>query len=86
MILSVVYGIAIKESKDPYLSTPEIALNGFAEAGIPSRFGVDYFPFLKYVPSWVPGASFQKQAEHWRKILEDIREKPFLYVQDQLVS
>jgi len=86
MILNVVYGITIKESDDPYISTADIALNGFAEAGIPGRFWVDYFPILKHVPSWVPGAGFQKQAEYWRKIIEDMREKPFLYVKDQLVS
>jgi len=43
MILSVVYGITIKESEDPYISTAEISLNGLAEAGISGRFWVDYF-------------------------------------------
>jgi len=33
MILNVAYRITIKESDDPYISTAEIALNGFAEAG-----------------------------------------------------
>jgi len=60
MILSVVYGVTIKESKDAYLSTAEIALNGFAEQEYLAGFGVDYFPILKHVPSWVPGAGFQK--------------------------
>jgi len=86
MILSVAYGIAIKESEDPYISTAEIAMNGLAEAGIPGRFWVDYMPLLKHVPSWVPGAGFQKKAAYWRRINEDMREKPFIHVKDQLVS
>jgi len=86
MILSVAYGIPIKESDDPYITIAEIALNGFAEAGIPGTFLVDYLPFLKYVPSWMPGASFKGQAAYWAKVTEDMREKPFLHVKDQLVS
>jgi len=39
MILSVVYGVTIKESKDAYLSTAEIALNGFAEQEYLAGFG-----------------------------------------------
>jgi len=85
MILSVAYGIPIKESDDPYITIAEIALNGFAEAGIPGTFLVDYLPFLKYVPSWMPGASFKRKAAYWAKVSEDMREKPFLHVKDQLV-
>ena len=69
MILSTAYGIAVKESDDPYVSTAEIALNGLAEAGIPGRFWVDFFLLLKHVPSWMPGAGFTLPAwDHIRQI------------------
>ena len=86
MIMSVAYGITIKNSDDPYISTAEIALNGFAEAGIPGSFLVDYLPFLKHIASWMPGAGFKRKAAYWAKLNEDMLEKPFLYVKDQLVS
>jgi len=76
----------VEESEDPFISTAEISLSGFAEAGIPGRFWVDYLPILKHVPSWVPGAGFQKKAEYWRRITGEMRERPFQYVKDQLVS
>ena len=86
MIMNVAYGISIKNSDDPYISTAEIAVNGFAEAGIPGSFLVDYLPFLKYIPSWMPGAGFKRKATYWARVNEDMLEKPFLYVKDQLVS
>jgi len=86
MILSVAYGITIKESDDPYISTAEIALNGFAEAGMPGTFLVDYLPILKHVPSWMPGAGFKRKAAYWARINEEMYDKPFLHVKDQLVS
>jgi len=86
MIMTVAYGITIKNSDDPYISTAEIAVNGFAEAGIPGSFLVDYLPFLKYIPSWMPGAGFKRKAAYWARVNEDMLAKPFSYVKDQLVS
>ena len=85
-ILSVTYDITVKDSDDPYITTAEIALDGFAEAGIPGSFVVDYLPFLKYIPSWMPGAGFKRKAAHWARANEEMCEKPFLHVKDQLVS
>ena len=41
-------------------------------------FLVDVIPILKYVPEFVPGAGFQKQARIWRKIQEEFRERPYV--------
>ena len=79
------YGIAVQESDDPYISIAEETLNGLAEAGIPGAFLVDFFPILKYVPSWFPGAGFQKKAAHWKESTNAMAEKPFHHVQEQLV-
>jgi hypothetical protein len=38
---------------------------------------VDVLPILRYVPSWVPGAAFQKQAKVLRKSQEDFRHSPY---------
>ena len=83
--MKIVYGIAVQESDDPYISMAEEALGGVAEAGIPGAFWVDMFPILKYVPSWFPGAGFQKKAARWREGVNAMAENPFRHVQEQLV-
>ena len=83
--MKILYGIAVQESDDPYIAMAEEALNGVAEAGIPGAFWVDMFPILKYVPSWFPGAGFQKKAARWREVNHNMAEKPFRHVQEQLV-
>ena len=80
------YGIAVQESDDPYISIAEEALTRAAEAGIPGTFWVDWIPILKYVPSWFPGAGFQKKAERVRETSNTMAEKPFRHVQEQLVQ
>ena len=79
------YGIAVQESGDPYISVAEKAFEGIAFAGIPGAFWVDLLPILKYVPSWFPGAGFQKKAAGWRDNFNTMAEKPFRHVQEQLV-
>jgi hypothetical protein len=84
--MKIGYGIAVQESDDPYISIAEEVSNGVAEAGIPGAFLVDSFPILKYVPSWFPGAGFQKKAARWREAINTMAEKPFRHVQEQLVQ
>jgi hypothetical protein len=84
-IMKIGYGITVQESDDPYIAVAEKVLSGVAEAGIPGAFLVDLFPILKYVPSWFPGAGFQKKAARWKEARHLMAEKPFRHVQEQLV-
>ena len=83
--MKIGYGITVQESDDPYVAIAEEALKGVAEAGIPGSFLVDLLPILKYVPSWFPGAGFQRKAARWREAINTMAEKPFRHVQEQLV-
>jgi hypothetical protein len=84
-IMNIAYGIAVQETDDPYLSIAEEALSGLTQAAIPGAFWVDFVPILKYVPSWFPGAGFQKKASRWREVNHAMVEKPFRHVKEQLV-
>jgi len=83
--MSVVYGIRVKESGDPYISRAEVALDGLAKAGIPGSFMVDFLPFLKYIPSWFPGAEFKRRAKFWRDVNKAVTDIPFERVEAELV-
>ncbi|OCH89273.1 cytochrome P450 [Obba rivulosa] len=65
-VMSTVYGIEIEENDDPYITCAERAVEGAAEGFTPGAFWVDFLPFLKYVPAWVPGAEFQRKAARWK--------------------
>ena len=84
--MDIVYGIEVQESGDPYISLAEEVMKANEEAAIPGTFWVDLLPILAYVPSWFPGAGFQKKAARCRKLNETLVLKPFRYVQEQLVG
>ena len=40
---------------------------------------------VRYLPKWFPGASFHREAEAYRKVLNDMVNVPFDIVKRQLV-
>ena len=53
------YGFDIETKGDAYVAGIERVLAGL-EAFTPGKYLVDVLPVLRFVPSWVPGAGFQK--------------------------
>lgn len=52
---------------------------------VPGRFLVDTVPWLKYVPNWVPGASFQVVARETKAKLKTMASTPFQQVKRAMV-
>lgn len=61
-------------------------MQGFARASEPGAFLVDTIPPLKYVPSWFPGAGFQKEAVLMRHDLEELYDVPYGFVKREMVK
>ena len=76
-IITIAYGLDVKPKNDPYIQIAEEAIRTSAEAAVPGAFWVDALPILKYVPAWMPGASFKRKAREWKIITERILNAPF---------
>ncbi|OBZ67621.1 O-methylsterigmatocystin oxidoreductase [Grifola frondosa] len=76
-MLKMVYGIELAEDDTEYTATTESALEGVIEGLVPGRFWVEFFPFLRHIPSWVPGAGFQKKLATWRADAHAMRDVPY---------
>jgi len=77
LALTIAYGLPIREHDDPHLALAEEAVQTVSETVVPGAFLVDFMPFLKYVPEWMPGAGFQKTAKKYFEIQERFRSEPF---------
>ena len=84
--MGVTYGLPVLESDDPYITLAEEALQGAAEVAVPGTFLVDLLPFLKYVPSWFPGAGFKRTAAHYAAVNVEVVNQPFEILQTKMVS
>ncbi|KAG8217948.1 cytochrome P450 [Butyriboletus roseoflavus] len=74
------------EGDDPLVELTELANSQLSKTLVAGAHAVDFIPFLKYIPSWVPGAGFKKRAAEYAAVLRDILEIPHDYVQSQLAA
>lgn len=80
----MVYGLDVRLEGRESLEAAEEANRAMFIAAIPGRFLVDYIPFLRYVPDWVPGAKFQRLAREWKQMTLNMIEVPFLASKDKI--
>ncbi|PPQ90628.1 hypothetical protein CVT25_006611 [Psilocybe cyanescens] len=72
-----IYGIQINEANDPIITTAEKAMQVGVFAAQPGNFLVDFFPALRYVPKWFPGAGWKEFARKGRILAYDMVNIPF---------
>ncbi|KAF5344737.1 hypothetical protein D9758_015298 [Tetrapyrgos nigripes] len=77
IILRVVYGITSQEDRDHYVRLADRAVQGIVHTGNHGSFLVDYFPLLKHIPTWMPGATFKRQAKVWKHSALELRDAPW---------
>ncbi|TCD66583.1 hypothetical protein EIP91_001140 [Steccherinum ochraceum] len=84
MILKIVYGYDIKPGHDPLVEIVDEAMSQWIYLSRPGAYMVDFFPWLAYIPSWFPGATFKREGKKFRKTLDDLIHEPFKIVQAQM--
>ncbi|KAF7330208.1 O-methylsterigmatocystin oxidoreductase [Mycena venus] len=84
VVLEICYGIHVAETGDEYVALADRALAGISAAGNFGTFCVDYFPLLKYVPAWLPGAKFKREGLKWRRLSSRLLNYAFDSVKQKL--
>lgn len=86
LILRVSYGIDAEPKDDHYLEIIEQAVYSLTEVANTGAYLVDFLPFLKYVPSWMPGAQFKRDATVWAPQVNQMFDEPFDVVKRALAE
>ncbi|TDL20075.1 cytochrome P450 [Rickenella mellea] len=87
IILKISHGYTIEaEGNDPLVDLADEALTQFGLAMTPGVWLVDVMPFLRYIPSWFPGAGFKRTASIWSKKTNEFSNKPHAFVKRQMTN
>ncbi|KAJ7680690.1 cytochrome P450 [Mycena polygramma] len=76
-ILRTIYGYQTAPRDDEFLILAEKVMESFSLAVQPGAWAVDIFPWLRHLPSWLPGMGFKKKAAIWYQLDEDLVARPF---------
>ncbi|VDC07364.1 unnamed protein product [Peniophora sp. CBMAI 1063] len=85
--LHITYGyIANRDlaSEDPFMVLAEQAQSQFATLTAPGRYMVEYFPFLRYLPTSAPFAGFKRLAASCSETSRLFHDLPYQYTQRHL--
>ncbi|KZT61301.1 cytochrome P450 [Calocera cornea HHB12733] len=82
-IMLTTYGTEPGKERDALIEQAKHVVEHFSVAATPGNWIVDFVPFLKHVPAWVPGCGFNATAKAWRAELEHLVNSPFDKVQEQ---
>jgi cytochrome P450 len=85
LIMSLTYGYDIKKG-DKMLEAPEKASEFMEPVLQPGALLVNYLPFLRLIPSWVPYISYEPVARIVRKLSERIKNEPIDFVKNALFN
>ncbi|KAJ7496789.1 cytochrome P450 [Mycena latifolia] len=76
-LLNLIYGIRYASKNDPHLALSAYSANLTSEAMRPGRWLCDSFPWMAYIPEWMPGAYFQHWARHAKEMSRRVIREPF---------
>lgn len=71
---------------DEFVRIAEEAQLAMVRAARLGQYLVDFFPILKHVPEWMPGADFQRVAREGLELANELLEKPFNWATKQLAE
>lgn len=83
--MSTAYGYDIQPKKDYFVSLAEDAVSRLSFAMLPGAALVNAIPIMQYLPSWFPGAGFQKIAAESREVTRRMKEVPFQWAENNIV-
>ncbi|KAI0752864.1 cytochrome P450 [Daedaleopsis nitida] len=84
-LMKLLYDIDVTDEQDKYMAAVNTALAGTPGGrGVPGKFLIRFFPFLRHVPSFIPGAGFQKQFAVWQAAASGLKNVPFAYTKEAM--
>lgn len=84
-ILYISYGYDAKDGEDELIRMADAAMANFSAASAP-EWAVDSFPWLRFLPSWLPGAGFLTRAKVWHDEADRMFQTPFNMVKSRLIG
>ncbi|KAK7060889.1 hypothetical protein VNI00_000622 [Paramarasmius palmivorus] len=86
IITSATYGHRITSDDDEFLKIGARLEDVIAHAGAVGSTTADFFPWLRYFPSWFPGTFYANHARASKPIIDNVYDYPLKFVSEKLAK
>lgn len=76
-IMKITYGHTVRSNDELYVRLAEEAGMDTVTGGSPGSVLVDFFPALRHIPTWMPGAGFKRHALRTRIKVRNMHDTPY---------
>ncbi|KAI0751762.1 cytochrome P450 [Daedaleopsis nitida] len=84
LVLKVAYGIELADDDHTYTAIGEAAIEGSIEGLVPGKFLVEFLPFLRHIPTWIPGAASQRLFSKWIAAGDRLKNVPYEHMKSSI--
>ncbi|KAJ7061161.1 cytochrome P450 [Mycena amicta] len=86
IISQIVAGHKIVSDEDDFLRMSRMVQEAVFRSGPPGGTIIDFLPFLRYFPRWLPGMQPARMADQWRPVLFELHDLLLRTVRDKRAS
>lgn len=79
------YGYDVDSVEDPCIQAADESIFTSSKLFLPGGSLVNLFPFIRYIPAWVPGATSKKIAEKSKALTTESRRVPMDSLRSRMV-
>lgn len=83
-VIRTVYGLEVAATNDQYIDAFEDGISS-AELLLSGTSMLEFFPFLAYLPTWLPGTSLQRRCARYRQVHIRLRDMPWNDAKETIV-
>ncbi|KIK54687.1 hypothetical protein GYMLUDRAFT_63070 [Collybiopsis luxurians FD-317 M1] len=77
VMMQIAYGHEILDETDRFATLAAKAVERVGAITLHGLYLVNFIPILKYIPSWLPGAQFKRDAKVWNREVKAMIDEPF---------
>ncbi|TFY58883.1 hypothetical protein EVJ58_g6128 [Rhodofomes roseus] len=85
-MMDIAYGHSVSCPDDEFVALAERAILGIIEAGGAAASLIDFFPFLKFIPAWIPGMHFMAKVAEVNRLNRQMIDVPYERVHAAMVQ
>ncbi|CAE6536968.1 unnamed protein product [Rhizoctonia solani] len=85
-MFKLAYGYQLESKNDKFFEETQLVVSRIVKSLAPTSFAVNIFPFLTYIPTWLPGMGWKRTAREWRRHKEELYKSLYEWTKSQVTA
>ncbi|TFK92563.1 O-methylsterigmatocystin oxidoreductase [Polyporus arcularius HHB13444] len=84
-MMKIIYDNDVESEIEEQMIRVQMTQDGISQGLVPGKYLVEFFPFIRHLPSWFLGAELRVKSTEWRNAANDLKNIPYNRVIEEMV-